>query len=76
VIVYAIIGVRSSPDDPLSDGVETFIRREGAERFIEEVRGDKPEVVAHVRIEERELEAGGLSKSLLTSPMSPRRTGN
>ena len=38
--------------------VETFIRR-GAERFIEEVRGDDPELGSYLRIGERELEAGG-----------------
>jgi hypothetical protein len=32
----------------------------GAERFIEEVR-DEPELAAKLRIEERELEAGGLN---------------
>jgi hypothetical protein len=41
--------------------VETFVRREGAERFIEEVRGDDPDLASYLRIEERELEAGGLS---------------
>jgi hypothetical protein len=50
-----------SPDFPLGDAVETFIRREEAERFIEEVRGDEPETAAKLRIEERELEAGGLN---------------
>jgi len=39
----------------------TFIRREDAERFIEEVRRDDPEIAAKLRIEERELEAGGLN---------------
>ena len=38
--------------------VETFVRREDAERFIEEVRGDEPELASYLRIEERELEAG------------------
>ncbi len=28
--------------------VETFIRREDAEHFIEEVRGDDPEMAAHL----------------------------
>jgi len=37
------------------------IRPEDAERFIEEVRGDDPEVAASLRIEERELDAGGLN---------------
>jgi hypothetical protein len=36
-----------------------FIRREDAERFVEEGRRDDPEVAAKLRIEERELEAGG-----------------
>jgi hypothetical protein len=35
-----------------------FIRREDAERFIAEVRGDDPEVAAKLRIEERELARG------------------
>ena len=43
------------------DAVETFIRREDAERFIEEVRGDDLELASYLRIEERELEAVGLN---------------
>ena len=38
-----------------------FIRRADAERFIEEVRGDEPEIAAKLRIEKRELDAGGLN---------------
>jgi hypothetical protein len=34
---------------------------EDAERFIEEVRGDEPDVAAKLRIEEREFEDGGLN---------------
>jgi hypothetical protein len=34
--------------------------REDAERLIEEVRGDDPELASSLRIEEREVEAGGL----------------
>jgi hypothetical protein len=34
------------------------IRREDAERFIEEVRGDDPELAKYLWIEERELEVG------------------
>jgi hypothetical protein len=59
VIVYAIHDLRSSPDHPLGDAVETFVRREDAERFIAEVRGDDPELASYLRIEERELDAGG-----------------
>ena len=40
--------------------VETFVRREETERFIEEVDGDDRELASYLRIEERELEAGGL----------------
>ena len=38
-----------------------FIRREDAERFIEEVRGDEAELARYLRIEEWELEAGGVN---------------
>jgi hypothetical protein len=34
---------------------------EDAERFVEEVRGDDPEVAAKLRIEEREFETGGVN---------------
>jgi hypothetical protein len=47
VIVYAIIDLRSSPDHPLGDAVETFVRREDAERFVEEVSGGDPRPVRH-----------------------------
>jgi hypothetical protein len=40
VIVYAVVDDALSPDFPLGDAVEVFVRREDAERFIEEVRGD------------------------------------
>jgi len=35
------------------------VRRQDAERFIEEIRGDDPELAKPLRIEERELEADG-----------------
>jgi hypothetical protein len=35
------------------------VRREDAERFIEEVWSDDPELASYLRIDERELEAGG-----------------
>lgn len=37
------------------------MRRADAERFIEEVRSADPELASSLRIEERELEAGGLN---------------
>jgi len=41
------------------NALEVFVRREDAERFIEEVRGDDPDLASYLRIEERELEADG-----------------
>jgi hypothetical protein len=46
---------------PLGDAIETFIRRGHAERFVEGVRGDDPELASTLRVEERELQAGGLT---------------
>jgi hypothetical protein len=51
VIVYAIIDVRSSSDHPLGAAVETFLRREDTERFIEEVRSDDADLASYLRIE-------------------------
>ena len=61
MIVYAVVDDALSHDFPLGVELETFIRREDAERFIEEVRRDDPELASYLRIEERELEAGGLN---------------
>jgi hypothetical protein len=36
-----------------------LVRREDAERFIEDVRGDEPELAAKLRIERRELKGVG-----------------
>ena len=44
VIVYAVVDDALSPDFPLGVELEMFVRREDAERFIEEVRGDDPEM--------------------------------
>jgi len=60
VIVYAVVDDSLSLDFPLGDELEVFMRQD-AERFIAEVRGDDPEIAAKLRIEERELEAGGLN---------------
>jgi len=61
VIVYAVVDDALSPDFPLGDSLEVFVRREDAEQFVEEVLGDDPEAAARLRVEERELEAGGLN---------------
>jgi hypothetical protein len=55
VIVYTVVDDSLSPDFPLGVAREVFIRREDAERFIEQVRGDDPDLASHPRIEEREL---------------------
>jgi hypothetical protein len=61
VIVYAVVDDSLSPDHPLGDAIETFIRREDAERFIEEVHGDDPDLASYLRLEEREL--GGRARN-------------
>jgi hypothetical protein len=43
VIVYAVVDDSLSPISPRGDAVDTFIRREDAERFIEEVRTERTE---------------------------------
>ena len=57
VLVYALVDVPPSPAGPLGDSIDVFVRREDAERFVEEIRGDA--LATFLRIEERELEAGG-----------------
>ena len=42
--VNAVVDDALSPDFPLGVELEVFIRREDAKRFIEEVRGDDPEL--------------------------------
>ncbi len=37
------------------------MRREDAERFVEKVRGDDPQLATYLRIDVRELDAGGLN---------------
>ena len=44
MLVFAIIDLRSSLDHPFGEAVDTLVRREDAERFIEEVRGDNRNV--------------------------------
>jgi hypothetical protein len=61
VIVYAIIDDSSLPNHVLGEAVDVFVRRKDAERFIEEVRNDEPELAGALRIEERELDARGLN---------------
>jgi hypothetical protein len=46
VIVYAVVNDALSPDCPLGVELEVFVRSEDAERFVEEVCGNDPEVAA------------------------------
>lgn len=55
VIFYAVVDDALSPDFPLGVELDVFIRREDAERFIEEVRGDEPELASFLRVDERDL---------------------
>jgi hypothetical protein len=49
VIVYAVVDDALSPDFPLGVELEVFIRREDAERFIDNVGGDDPELATYLR---------------------------
>jgi hypothetical protein len=60
VLVYAVVDDSLSPTSPLGDALDVFFRRKDAERFIEEVRGDDPELAEPLRVEELEFDAGGL----------------
>jgi hypothetical protein len=59
VHVYAVVDDSLSPTSSLGDSIDVFVRREDAERFIDEVRRDDPDLARPPRIEEREPEAGG-----------------
>jgi hypothetical protein len=67
VQVYAIIDGLSRPEHPLGAAVEVFIRREDAERFIDEVRGDEPELASCLRSSSASSRpAGGFRKELVS----------
>jgi Tic22-like family len=51
VLVYAVL----SPESERA--IELFVRREDAERFLDEVRGDEPELTDALRVEPVELDA-------------------
>ena len=53
VILYSVDLPATSPNCPF--GRETFIRREDAERFIEELRREEPELARSLRIEQHEV---------------------
>jgi hypothetical protein len=51
VLVYAVVSAETEK------AVELFVRRKDAERFLEEVRGDDPELAELLRLEPVELDA-------------------
>ena len=53
LFLYSVDLPATSPNCPF--GRETFIRREDAERFIEELRRLEPELANSLRIEEHEI---------------------
>ena len=61
VLVYVIRDARCSLDHPLGDAVDVLVRQEDAQTFLAEVRTDDPELARHLRIEQRELDAGSLN---------------
>jgi hypothetical protein len=61
VRVYVIPDDRTGLEHPLGEAVDVLLTREDAEHFLDEVRGDDPELASYLRIEERELEGGGLN---------------
>ena len=61
MVVYVIRDERCSLGHPLGDAIEVLISREEAEQFLDEVRRDDAELARHLRIVERELEAGRLN---------------
>ena len=50
VLVYAVVSAETEK------AVDMFVRREDAERFLEEVRGDDPELAELLRLEAIELD--------------------
>ena len=48
--VYAVVDHALTPDFPLGLEFEVFVRREDAERFVAEVRGDQPELAPKLRV--------------------------
>jgi hypothetical protein len=59
MLVYATVDDSLSPTSPLGDSLDVFADARTRSGFIEDVRGDDPELAEFLRIEERELEAGG-----------------
>ena len=56
VRVYAVLDLRRTANDAVGGTVETFVRREDAERFVASIRKQDPSYAAYLGIEERDLE--------------------
>jgi len=50
VIVCAVVDDALSPDVPLGDSLEVFVRRDDAEQLTEDVRGNTPELTGRYGI--------------------------
>ena len=61
MVVYCVVDVGLRLDCPLGDSVDVFVRREDAERFVQEVRDDAPDEAETLTIVERELTTGTLN---------------
>jgi hypothetical protein len=59
LLVFAVVDESLSPTSPLGDAIDTFVRREDADRFIAKVQRDDPQLASHLRVVERERDAGG-----------------
>lgn len=57
-----------SPTSRLGDAIDVFVRREDAERFIEEIRGDEPKLATRLRIEERVLDRRAMASPAVRLP--------
>lgn len=57
VIVYSVRDPDLSPDCPLGEALDVFVRREDAERFIDDVQRDEPVLGRLLWIEAVELHA-------------------
>jgi hypothetical protein len=49
MLVYALVDTSLSPTSPLGDAIDSFLRREDAERFIARVKRDDPQLASNLR---------------------------
>ena len=61
MIVYAVLDDALSPDFPLGDALEVSSAARTLSGSSRKCAGDDPEAAAKLRVEERELETGGLN---------------